>query len=239
MVRIYCFQEDFSKAAEIVAESGDRAAAYHFARQMEAQGHYNDAINFYADAGCYNHSIRLTREHNLDAEIMKFALRATPSLMLECASYFEERGEYEKAVSLYRKGGDLPRAMDLCFRAAELQKDNLPAGASRQQRAEAEAAASGLFELLNAIAQDLGADSSPQTLARCADFLVKNKQFLKAIELYVKAKRFNQAIDMCVQNKVNITDEMVDQLTPPETMEAVERREIQTELAKALKKQGS
>ena len=41
-----------------------------------------DAVNFYADAGCYNHSIRLTRAHNLDAEIMRFAVRATPSLML-------------------------------------------------------------------------------------------------------------------------------------------------------------
>ena len=32
---------------------------------MEQQGHFMDAVNFYADAGCYNHSIRLTRAYNL------------------------------------------------------------------------------------------------------------------------------------------------------------------------------
>ena len=31
------------------------------------------AINFYADAGCYNHSIRLTRAYNLDTELMRWA----------------------------------------------------------------------------------------------------------------------------------------------------------------------
>lgn len=46
------------------------------------------------------------------------------------------------------------------------------------------------------------ADTSPQTLARCAEFLVHHKQFDKAVELFVMAKRFPQAIDMCLQHKV-------------------------------------
>jgi intraflagellar transport protein 140 len=44
-----------------VQETGDRASAYHFARQLENQGQYQDAITFYASSGCYNHSIRLAR----------------------------------------------------------------------------------------------------------------------------------------------------------------------------------
>ena len=34
------FQGDFAKAAEIVGEAGDRASAYHFARQLEARGQF-------------------------------------------------------------------------------------------------------------------------------------------------------------------------------------------------------
>jgi hypothetical protein len=38
---------------------------------------------------------------------------------------------------------------------------------------------------------------------------------------------------------VAINDEMVDKLTPPETVDPTERRDILSNLAKALKKQGS
>jgi intraflagellar transport protein 140 len=224
LVRIACFKEDFNQASEIIQESGDRSAAYHFARQLEIQGDYHSAINFFADAGCYNHSIRLAKAYGLDAELMRFALESTPSLMIDCAIYFEERNEFEKAIQLYRKGGDLPRALDLCFRAGE----NNPSKSK------------AYYEMLNAIAQDLGADTSPQTLARCGEFLVNHKQFDKAVELFVMAKRYTQAIDMCMQHRVNITDEMVKMLTPnTDNMDPAEKKEIYQELGKALKKQGS
>ena len=41
------------------------------------------------------------------------------------------------------------------------------------------------------------------------------------------------------QYQVTINDEMVEQLTPPETVDATERKEILKDLARALKKQGS
>ena len=44
--------------------------------------------------------------------------------------------------------------------------------------------------------------------------MVKHKQYVRAIELYVMAKRYVQAIEMCEKQKVVITDEMVEQLTP-------------------------
>jgi len=224
LVRIACFKGDFNKAAEIVAETNDRASAYHFARQLENQGQYNDAITFYASSGCYNHSIRLARAYNLDTELMRYALKSTPALMIECAVHFEQRREFDKAVQLYHKGGDIPRALDLCFRAGED-----PSYANNTL----------VYDMLNTIAQDLGADSSPQTLARCAEFLVQHKQYERAIELYVMAKRYRSAVEMCLQNKVNINDVMVAALTPPETLEASERRDVLCDLAKALKKQGS
>jgi len=41
--------------------------------------------------------------------------------MADVATYFEERGELEKAVQLYQRAGDISRALDLCFRAAAAQ----------------------------------------------------------------------------------------------------------------------
>jgi len=224
LVRIYCFKGDFQKAVEIIMETTDRASAYHFARQMENQGEFQEAIRFYAMSGCYNHSIRLAKAHNLDSELMRFALKSTPALMIECAQHFEAKNEIDKAVQLYHKGGDIPRALELCFRIGEDPKHPHAAVA---------------FDMLNTIAQDLGVDSSPQTLARCADFLVQNRQYEKAVDLYVMAKRYLAAIDMCLLNRVVITDEMVKKLTPPETLDLSERREILKDLAKALKKQGA
>jgi len=38
LCRVYCYNNDFASAAELVLESGDQSAAYHLARQHEAQG---------------------------------------------------------------------------------------------------------------------------------------------------------------------------------------------------------
>lgn len=207
-------------------ESHDSAATYHFARQLEAQGELQSAISYYAASGCYNHAIRLAKAYGLDSELMSFAMKATPALMLDCASYFEQKGDLEKAVQLFHKGGDYPRSLDLCFRAG--------AGAGDKKQSSA------MFDMLNTIAQDLGAETSPQTLARCAEFLVQHKQFEKAIELFVMAKRYKMAIDMCVQHRVNVTENMAKLLTPPtEGFDSVERKEILGDLGRALKKQGS
>lgn len=189
---------------------------------MENQGNYEEAINFYALSGCYNHCIRLAKAYGLDSELMRFALKSTPSLMIESANHFEQKGEFDKAVQLYHKGGDLPRALDLCFRAGEIDPNQ----------------SATMFDMLNTIAQDLGADTSPQTLARCAEFLVNHKQYGRAIDLYIMAKRYHQAIEMCSQHKIPINDELVDRLTPPESFESGERKEVLKELAKTLKKQG-
>mmetsp|Transcript_14116 Transcript_14116/g.19245 ORF Transcript_14116/g.19245 Transcript_14116/m.19245 type:complete len:273 (-) Transcript_14116:1579-2397(-) len=167
---------------------------------------------------------------------MRYAVKSTPSLMIECAIYFENKSEYDKAVQLYHKGGDIPRALDLCFRIGE-EEDRI--NSNKTKKTVTTQKASVMFDMLNTIAQDLGAESSPQTLARCAEFLVLHKQFEKAIELYMMAKRYHSAVEMCLQHKVNITDEMVEKLTPPESVEASERREILKDLARALKKQGS
>lgn len=58
---------------------------------VTCQGEYQEAITFYAMSGCYNHSIRLAKSFGLDSELMRYAVKSTPSLMIDCAIYFENK----------------------------------------------------------------------------------------------------------------------------------------------------
>ncbi|TMW60577.1 hypothetical protein Poli38472_000619 [Pythium oligandrum] len=222
IVRVLCFKKDFSHAAKVVETSGNRAAAYHLARQFEAMGEISRAIHFYAIGNCYNHTIRLAKEHNLDAELMSFALMSKPSDMLDCASYFESRGEMEKAVQLYNKGGNVAKALELCFAAQ-------------------------LFEELHYLTDELGpTNTSPQLLKRCADFFIANGHYAKAVHLCLIAGRVNEALDVCMQHKVKVTEEMAEKMTPPKDDKDADNKVAQKKrtalllkLAKCCKQQGA
>jgi intraflagellar transport protein 140 len=164
--------------------------------------------------------------------MMRYALKTTHPLMLECAQHFEKKGELEKAIQLYHRGGDLPKALDLCFRAGE-------EGKAAPNKREAQHKNAAVFEMLNNIAADLGSHSNPATLAKCADFLVQHKQFDRAVELYVMAGKFIQAVEMCLENRVTISEAMVETLTPPPDMPEAERKSLLADVGKALKLQGS
>lgn len=75
--------------------------------------------------------------------------QSTPLIMLDIAEYFEGGGALDKAVALFHKAGRLRRAIDLCF-------------------------AEGLYDALQAIAEDLTAASDPALLARCSESLISN-----------------------------------------------------------------
>ncbi|KAF0691673.1 Aste57867_17141 [Aphanomyces stellatus] len=222
LVRVLCHKKDFDQAAQVVASTNNRAAAYHLARQYEANDNIPGAIQFYATSGCYNHAIRLSREYNLDGDLMNYALLSKPGPMLECAQYFEAKREFEKAVVLYHKGGHVSKAIEICFQAQ-------------------------LFDELHTIADELGSstNTSPIVLGKCADFFAKNGQFAKAVPLLIRANRIADALDICVINKVKITEEMADKLTPPKPADendkvAMKRRtDLMMKLAKCCKHQGS
>ncbi|TYZ64918.1 hypothetical protein PybrP1_001141 [[Pythium] brassicae (nom. inval.)] len=225
VVRVLCFKKDFQAAAKVVKASANRAAAYHLARQFEAHGDTQSAIHFFAAGGCYNHAIRLAKEHRLDAELMSFALMSTPGDMLECAAYFEARREMEKAVQLYHKGGDVARALDLCFQAQ-------------------------LFEELHHLTDELGGSStSPALLKKCADFFISNGHFAKAVHLCLIGSRVSEALDVCLQHGVKVTEEMAERMTPPkddkdgaaagDKAQQKRRTDLLLKLAKCCKKQGA
>lgn len=44
------------------------------------------------------------------------SLQASKPIMVQSAAYFEKKGKFDKAVSLYMRGGNKKKAMDLAMR---------------------------------------------------------------------------------------------------------------------------
>ena len=85
LVRVYCFNNELDTAGELVLESGDRAAAYHLAKQHELRGSPKAALFYFEKAGRYNHAVRIAKEAGLDAELAALALQASKRVQVDAA----------------------------------------------------------------------------------------------------------------------------------------------------------
>lgn len=238
VVRLACLRGDIAFAANAVSESGNsKAAAYHLARHLEQSGQIGEALRYYEQSGRFNHAVRLATSSGTDVDLMNLALQADTATQLQAARSLESKAAsigndkqrketIGRAATLYHRAGATDRALQLCF-------------------------SHGLFEELRSITDDLGNGSAagatnPAVLARCAEFFVSNGHFEKAASLLINAKRYDDAIDMCLNHKVTITEAMAEQMTPPrpegveETPAAKDTRiSLLLKLAQACKRQGS
>ncbi|XP_058567113.1 intraflagellar transport protein 140 homolog [Neofelis nebulosa] len=218
LVRIHCFQGNIQKAAEIANESGNWAASYHLARQYESQEEVRQAVHFYARAQAFNNAIRLCKENGLDDQLMNLALLSSPEDMTEAALYYEDKGEHvDRAVMLYHKAGHFSKALELAF--------------ATQQ-----------FVALQLIAEDLDESSDPALLARCSDFFLEHHRYEKAVELLLAAKKHHEALQLCLEQNMTITEEMAEKMTVPKDSKDLSeesRRQLLEQIANCCMRQGS
>ncbi|XP_030877771.1 intraflagellar transport protein 140 homolog [Leptonychotes weddellii] len=218
LVRIYCFQGNIQKAAEIANESGNWAASYHLARQYESQEEVRQAVHFYSRAQAFNNAIRLCKENGLDDQLMNLALLSSPEDMTEAALYYEDKGEHmDRAVMLYHKAGHFSKALELAF--------------ATQQ-----------FVALQLIAEDLDERSDPALLARCSDFFTEHSQYEKAVELLLAAKKYHEALQLCLEQNMTITEEMAEKMTvskDSKDLSEESRRQLLEQIANCCMRQGN
>ncbi|MBW03697.1 Intraflagellar transport protein, partial [Eschrichtius robustus] len=218
LVRVYCFQGNIQKAAEIASETGNWAASYHLARQYESQDEVRQAVHFYTRAQAFNNAIRLCKEHGLDDQLMNLALLSSPKDMIEAARYYEEKGEQmDQAVMLYHKAGHFSKALELAF--------------ATQQ-----------FVALQLVAEDLDEKSDPALLARCSDFFLEHSQYEKAVELLLAAKKYHEALQLCLEQNLTITEEMAEKMTVSKGCKELSeesRRELLEQIASCCMRQGN
>lgn len=181
---------------------------HHIGKHLESEGRIKEAVEFYGKAKCFNQAIRLAKEHGMDNELMHLAIQGSKESMIDAARYvyksplsfphsslvslryYESNPKFaDKAISLYFKGGNLSKALDLCFQ-------------SRQ------------FALLRDIAQSIDAEKvDPKLLTKCAEFFMEHGQFDKAVRMLVSGKKAEEAIQLCVDRQVIITEELADDIS--------------------------
>ena len=140
--------------------------------------------------------------------------------MVQSAAYFEKKGKFDKAVSLYMRGGNKKKAMDLAMRH-HIPIDDFPT---------------------ETISGDNPDDH--ETLQSSVQFLMQNKQYEKAVEVMVQLGNFKDALEMAEKHNFSIKEEFAMKLVPPmpanpnDTHKQNERKTICLRLAKLSKKQG-
>ncbi|KAJ1627582.1 hypothetical protein T492DRAFT_175151 [Pavlovales sp. CCMP2436] len=177
-----------------------------------------EAIRLFTKAGRYNQAARLAREHGLTAELQSLSLQAPAQMQGEAASFFEDKGQFDKAVQMYHKSGQTQRAIELCF-------------------------AHNLFEQLRDIANSLGPDAEPAVFKRCGEFFLDHGQFDKAVGLLVRAGQHHTALELCVLHNIPISEKMAEQMASTVKLDdpTLEARRIETllKIAKCCKRQGA
>jgi len=115
VVRIACNKGDLPTASDVVLQSGDAAAAFQLASFFERIGKIHDAIQFYINSGVIKHAIRLCKRHSEESNVlMSLAMESdSDSLVLESASFFYEKGDFNKAAELFNKGGQTAKALSI------------------------------------------------------------------------------------------------------------------------------
>jgi len=192
-VRLYCFMNDTDTAKKLVEQTQDKIAAYHLARHYEDQGQLRDAIQYFTISGAYRRAISISKDQDMEQDVLQLALLANKEpILLDAAAYFEARGMEDKAVTLYQRGGDLQRAIDICVRGK-------------------------LFDVLTQIADELDPSADPMVFVRCGDFFLENSQFPRAVQMFISAKAYDRALQVCLDNEVQLTDEMAESMTLPKT----------------------
>jgi len=202
----------------VVDASGDLAAAYHLAKEYEAKGMIREAIAYYQRAQRFNHAIRLAKSHDMAGELNLMVINAAPRQMLEAAAYFESRGQEDRAVGLYQKGGNVPKAVELCFRCR-------------------------LFDQLREIAETLPSDADPALIHRCAEFFLDHGQYEKTVRLFAVAGECAKALDLCMMHSIPLSEDMAERLCPELGERGAETEELRNSLllkvARCCKRQGN
>ncbi|MGH0149769.1 UNVERIFIED_CONTAM: hypothetical protein FKN15_049588 [Acipenser sinensis] len=98
------------------------------------------------------------------------------------------------------------------------------------------------FGALQLIAEELDEDSDPALLARCSDFFIEHSQYEKAVELLVAAKKYQEALQLCLDQSLTITEELAERMTVSrgsKDLPEEARRELLESIADCCMRQGN
>ncbi len=116
------------------------------------------------------------------------SLMSSKQNMIQSAAYFEKKGKYDKAVSLYMRGGNKKKAIALAI-PHNIPIDDFPSAPQENDDAE--------------------------TLEQSVQFLLQNKQYEKAVEVMIQLSRFQEALESAERYNISLKEEFAMKLVPP------------------------
>lgn len=191
--------------------------AFFVGQHFEKIGDFEQALNYYRYAGAYGSGVRVAKRAERYPLVHSLALSSGDErLMLESAIFLERKGIHDKAVSLYRKIDATQCALNLCIKG-------------------------GLYETLHEISTNLAAqEADPQIFLSMAQHFKDTRNYQKAVEMLVFAKEFDEAIRLCQEHNVKLTEEMAEAMTGDKNpLGKEEKKEMILRVANIAKDQGS
>ncbi|KAK4474505.1 hypothetical protein MN116_001653 [Schistosoma mekongi] len=191
LVRVLCCLGQESEAETICNETGDAGACYHLGHHLKLKGCIDQAIRLLTRAKAYSSAMRLCKEHDRNDHLFSLAQLGRSDDMLESAKHLEKYPDYiGKAVLLYHKAGKINQAVELAFKTRE-------------------------FAALQNIASSLSDEHlDPVILKQCSEFFIQNNQHDRAVEILASGKQYWDAVNLCNEHYVPITEELIEKLTP-------------------------
>nr|CEL69508.1 TPA: tetratricopeptide repeat-containing protein [Neospora caninum Liverpool] len=188
-VRVLCSTDQIDEARKVCSETGDQDACLLLAHELEKRGQVQEAVRLYTKAGRLRKALSLGQQEELDSDLMAAALNASHEDLVAAAASFYERREYEKAVALFRKAGQLDTALQVCL-------------------------AANLRDSLRLLADEATPSNDPSVVEKCAAAFVDAGMIDRAIQLLAKTKRFDAALQLCENRHLVLSDSLVKALTP-------------------------
>lgn len=215
MTRILLSSNKVEEAKALADETKDPGACFLIGRYFESIGDIKNAIFYYAQSGRINQAFRLAKEHNMDLEIYNLGLKAPNQTQNLIAEYFEKKGIYDKGINLYLLAGNIKKALNLCLITQQYDK-------------------------IREIADSIEYKNDKETLKALAEYFTEQKQFEKALGLYIRLKDYETCMKICEGYKVNISLETANAIL--EDIETDDKKtnklELSLRLAKLLMMQG-
>ncbi|CAH8678009.1 unnamed protein product [Schistosoma rodhaini] len=183
-------QNDQNMKIRVLCCLGEESEAETICNETDDPGACHHLGNHLKLKGCIDQAIRLfTREKAYSSAIR--LCKEHGHDMLESAKHLGNYSDYiDKAILLYHKAGKINQAIELAINTKQ-------------------------FDALQSIISSLNDEQlNPVMLKQCSEFFIQNNQFDRAVEILAAGKQYCEAIQLCNEHFIPITEDLIEKLTP-------------------------
>ena len=208
-------KEKFKTKKEQKYLKGYMDGAYLIGNYYEKNNSIKNAIDYYRISGRFNQAFRLAKEKGLDKEIYALGTQAPKNTQNLIAEYFEKKNKLKEAIDLYLQGNNFRKGLNLCLATNQLDK-------------------------VRELSRVLETKQDKDALKSLTEYFTEQNDHEKALELLIRIKDYENAMKICENHKVRISQETANAMKEDLEKERDNKtkKDLTTRLAKLLMTQG-